>query len=214
MVGEAINPELIKRRMWLDYQRASNDPANARLECVHGLLDELSDPGMELERFLWDAANTISSKLCINQVTIGLKDPKDGLYRYKAMCGLKDSEWEAHKRLSYTRELFDVQDVYKYKEISKHTRLYLAEDNPYAAGEDDTYDKEVMLQSKRNSLEDTIEGDYLDTLVFGRNDELIGWIELSGMNNGKFPDGQTLISLELLASVVGVAIALLGSSAV
>jgi hypothetical protein len=191
MVGEAVNPEIIKRRMWLDYQRVSNDPANDRLECVHELMDELVDPTVDL-------------------VTIGVRDPKDGLYRYQAMCGLEDSEWEAHKKLSYTREQFDSQDVYKFKEISKHTRLFLVEDNPYGDGEDNTYRKDLMLQDKRSSLEDTIEGDYIDTLVFGKNDELIGWIELGGMKNGKFPDGQTLITLELLAAVIGAALTLLG----
>jgi hypothetical protein len=211
MVGDAINPELIKRRMWLDYQRASNDPGNDRLECVHELMDRLVDPSVDLHGFLQEAANMISLKLCIKEVTIGLKDPEDGLYRYEAMYGLEDSEWDAHKKLSYSREQFDTQDVYKFKEISKHTRLFLAEDYPYAVGEDGTYSKELMLQSKRSSLEDTIEGDYLDTLVFGSKDELLGWTEISGMNNGKFPDGQTLITLELLASVIGVAITLLGS---
>ena len=213
MVGEAINSELIKRRMWLDYQKASNDPANDRLECVHELMDKLVDPSMERERFLWDAANTISSKLAIEEVTIGVRDLKDGLYRYQAMCGLEDSEWDAHKKLSYTREQFDTQDVYKYKEISVHTRLFLVEDNPYGAGEDDTYKKDLMLHDKRSSLEDTIEGDYLDTLVFGKNNELIGWIEIGGMKNGKFPDGQTIITLELLAAVIGAALTLLGPSA-
>src|SRR5512137_1913390 len=154
MIGEAVNPELIKRRMWLDYQRVSNDPANDRLECVHELMDELVDPTMELERFLWNAANHISSKLAISQVTIGLKDPKDGLYRYQAMFGLEDSEWEAHKKLAYTKDQFDTQDVYKFKEISKHTRVYLVEDNPYAEGEDNTYRKDLMLGDKRTSLED------------------------------------------------------------
>jgi hypothetical protein len=210
MVGEAVNPEIIKRRMWLDYQRVSNDPANDRLECVHELMDELVDPTVDLGRFLWNATNTISSKLAISQVTIGVRDPKDGLYRYQAMCGLEDSEWEAHKKLSYTREQFDSQEVYKFKEVSKHTRLFLVEDNPYGDGEDNTYRKDLMLQDKRSSLEDTIEGDYIDTLVFGKNDELIGWIELGGMKNGKFPDGQTLITLELLAAVIGVALTLLG----
>jgi hypothetical protein len=210
MVGEAVNPEIIKRRLWLDYQKASNDPGNDRLECVHELLDELVKPDVCLREFLQTAANTIGSKLCISEVTIGLRDPKDGLYRYFSMHGLEDSEWEAHKKLSYTSDQFESQGPYKFKELSKHTRLFLVEDNPYGEGEDDTYSKELMLQSKRNSLEDAIEGDYLDTLVLGRNNDLLGWIEYGGMTNGKFPDGQTLMSLELVAAVIAVGISLLG----
>jgi hypothetical protein len=122
------------------------------------------------------------------------------------MSGLSDSEWEAHKKLSYKREDFDSQEVYKFMQISKYTRLLLAEDNPYANGEDATYERELMLQSKRKSLDDTIEGDYLDICIFGKGDDLIGWIEISGMENGRFPDTETIKCLELLASVIGVAL--------
>jgi len=212
MVGDAVSPEIIKRRLWLDYQRASNDPANDRLECVDELLDTLVKPDIVLPEFLKTAANTIGSKLCLNEVTIGLRDPKDGLYRYEAMYGLDPSEWDAHKKISYAREQFESQGPYKFKELSTHTRLFLAEDNPYGEGEDGTYSKELMLKSKRNSLEDAIEGDYLDTLILGKNDDLLGWIEYGGMTNGKFPDGQTLISLELVAAVIAVGINLLGPS--
>lgn len=210
MVGEAVNPEIIKRRLWLDYQRANSDPANDRLECVQDLMDELVNPEITLRDFLQTAANMIGSKLCINEVTIGLRTPEDGLYRYYVMFGLEPSEWEAHKKISYWRDQFDSQGVYKFKELSKQTRLFLAEDNPYGEGEDETYSKELMLKTKRNSLEDAIEGDYIDTLVLGRNDDLLGWIEYAGMTNGKFPDGQTILSLELVASMIAVAINLLG----
>ena len=206
MVSSAINPELIKRRMWLDYQRATSDPSNA-IDCIHDLINELANPSLDMHQFLLDAAETINKRLCIEEVTIGLKSPQDGIFRYEVMSGLSDSEWEAHKRLTYTRDQFDNPDIYKFFRISKYTRLYLAEDNPYGNGEEETYDKSRMLESVRKSLEDTIEGDYLDIYILGKNDELEGWLEISGLNNGKFPDIQTLKVVELLASVIGIALA-------
>jgi hypothetical protein len=68
----------------------------------------------------------------------------------------------------------------------------------------------LMLQSARKSLDDTIEGDYIDVLILGKGEELLGWIEISGMQNGKFPDAQTLKCIELLATVIGVALARAG----
>ena len=53
-------------------------------------------------------------------------------------------------------------------------------------------------------MEDTIEGDYLDICIYGEDDDLLGWIEISGLTNGKFPDVQTIKCVELLASVIGV----------
>jgi hypothetical protein len=48
MVGEAVNPELIKRRMWLDYQKASSDPTNDRIGCVHLLMPSLTGIALAL----------------------------------------------------------------------------------------------------------------------------------------------------------------------
>ncbi len=202
-----LNPEIIKKRMWLAYQYACSNPANERVDCVHALITKLADPDIDMHMFLQEAADTINAKLAIKEITIGLRSLSDGLYRYEVMSGLSDQEWEAHKRLSYRHEDFYIQDVYKFMQISRYTRLLLAEDNPYANGEEATYERELMLQSKRKSLDDTIEGDYLDICIFGKGDDLIGWIEISGMENGRFPDTETIKCLELLASVIGVALA-------
>jgi hypothetical protein len=202
-----LNPEIIKKRMWLAYQYACSNPANERTDCVHALITKLADPDIDMHMFLQEVADTINAKQAIKEITIGLRSPSDGLYRYEVMSGLSDSEWDAHKRLSYKHEDFYSEDVYKFMQISKYTRLLLAEDNPYANGEDDTYERDLMLQSKRKSLDDTIEGDYLDISIFGKGDDLLGWIEISGMENGRFPDTETIKCLELLASVIGVALA-------
>lgn len=201
-----VNTEIIKKRMWLAYQYACNNPANERMDAVQALVVKLADPGVDMHMFLQEAADTINTKLGIKETTIGLRSPSDELYRYEAMSGLTDSEWEAHKHLSYKHEDFYSQDVYKSMQISRYTRLLLAEDNPYANGEESTYEREVMLQSKRKSLDDTIEGDYLDICIFGKGDDLLGWIEISGMKTGRFPDAETVKCLELLASVIGVAL--------
>ena len=193
--------------MWLAYQYACSNPANERTDCVHALITKLADPDIDMHMFLQEVADTINAKQAIKEITIGLRSPSDGLYRYEVMSGLSDSEWDAHKRLSYKHEDFYSEDVYKFMQISKYTRLLLAEDNPYANGEDDTYERDLLLQSKRKSLDDTIEGDYLDISIFGKGDDLLGWIEISGMENGRFPDTETIKCLELLASVIGVALA-------
>ncbi len=201
-----VKPELIKKRMWLAYQYATSNPSNERMDCVHAMINKLADPTLDMKVFLQEVADTITNKLGMKEATIGLKEP-DGLYRYEVMSGLSDSEWDAHKALTYNYEDFYSQNVYKFMQISRYTHLSLAEDNPYATGEDATYEKDVMLHSKRKSLEDTIEGDYLDMLIYGKGEDLLGWIEISGMTSGHFPDVETIKCLELLASIIGIALA-------
>ena len=207
MGSEVIKPDVIKRRMWLEYQYASTNPTGERIDCVHHLINELADPNADMHTLLQDAADTIRNRIGVKEVTIGLKSPSDGKYRYEVMSGLHDDNWEAHKQLAYTFEEFFSQDVYRFMQISKYTRLYLAEDNPYDSDEEGTFHRDVMLQSARKSLDDTIEGDYIDILILGKGEELLGWIEISGMQNGKFPDAHTIKCIELLASVIGVALA-------
>ena len=202
-----VKPELIKKRMWLAYQYACSNPSNERMDCVHSLITSLADPKLDMNKFLQDVANMIDNKLGIKETTIGLKDSSDGLYRYVVMSGLTETEWDAHKKLAYRYEDFFSQTVYKFMQISRYTHLLLAEDNPYGEGEDATYEKDLMLQSKRRSLEDTIEGDYLDIMIYGKGDDVLGWIEISGMKSGHFPDVETIKCLELLASVMGIALA-------
>jgi len=205
MGSEAINPEVIKKRMWLDYQYSCANPAHEHLDCLLTLVTELADPQLDIRKFMKDTADAMTERLGVKEVTIGLRHD-DGLYRYEVMSGLTEERWMAHAALAYRYEDFLESSIYKFKQISKFTKLFLAEDNPYGAGEELTYSKTEMMKSERKSLEDTIEGDYLDISIFGKGDELLGWIETSGMMNGKFPDVQTIKSIEVLATVIGVAL--------
>lgn len=197
--------------MWLAYQYSCSNPSNERLDCIHSMINKLADPGLDMKAFLQEVADTINNKLGIKETTIGLKDKTDGLYRYVVMSGLSDSEWDAHKALAYRYEDFYSQNVYKFMQISRYTHLSLIEDKPYTDDEGATFEKDLMLQSKRKSLEDAIEGDYIDILILGKGDDLLGWIEISGMKSGRLPDVETLKCLELLASVLGIALAHSGS---
>lgn len=202
----AVNPDLIKKRMRLAYQYACGNPANERMDCVHNLITKLADADIDMHVYLQEVADTVCERLGIQEITIGLRSPSDGLFRYEVMSGLTETEWAAHKPLSYKHEDFFDSPVYKYMQISRFTHLFVAEDHPYANGEEATVEMDVMLQSKRKSLEDAIEGDYLDILIFGEGDDLLGWIEISGTKNGLFPDVETIKCLELLATVIGVAL--------
>ncbi|UCE81390.1 MAG: hypothetical protein JSV94_02960 [Methanobacteriota archaeon] len=206
MVDKTIDHELVKKRICLSYQYDSADPANERLDCVHSLTVALADRQLSIRDFLQNAADIIRDKFWVKEITIGLRDRADGLYRYEVMSGLDEGSWEAHRQLAYTLEQFEDSELYKSAQISNLTRLFLAEDNPYGSDEERTFNRELMLQSSRRSLDETIEGDYIDVRILGRDGVLLGWIEISGTTDGKFPDVHTIKCLELLASILGVAL--------
>jgi len=206
MESRTINPELIKKRMSLSYQYDSADPANERLDSVISMIAVLADQQLSVREFLQSAADVIREKFWVKEVTVGLRSPADGLYRYEVMSGLNDSSWQAHRQLAYTLDQFEDPELYKSTQISTLTRLFLAEDNPYGKNEERTFNRELMLQSSRKSLNETIEGDYIDVRILGKDGALLGWIEISGTTDDKFPDVHTIKCLELLASVLGIAL--------
>jgi len=203
---KAVNPEAVKRRMWIDYQYADKDRTNSLLAILRDIAQVLMDPSRSLRMLMQEAANTIQRKLWIKEVTIGLKDLADGTYKYEVMAGLKESTWSAHRSIAYTIEEFNNPTQYKGKQISRFTKLFLSEDDPYAKNEVQTYDKPIMLQMARRALDDSIEGDYLDINILGSDDELLGWIEISGTVTGKLPDIATIRTIEGMASVLALAI--------
>ena len=205
-MGSDVSLEAVKRKVWIEYQYSGKDRMSDVLDSMQNFLSCLRDPSTETRKMLLMAADLVHDRLWIKDVTIGLKDPRDGKFKYEVMRGLKPATWDAHKKIAYTFEQFSDANIYKPKDISKFTKLFLSEDNPYANGEEQTYERPIMLKSRRRALDDSIEGDYLDIYILGRNDELIGWIETSGTVTNKLPDTSTIKTIELLASLIGVAL--------
>lgn len=202
----SVSLEAVKRKVWIEYQYSSKDRTNDILDALQDFASLLRDSSVETKKILQNAADLVHDKLRIKDVTIGLKNPKDARFRYEVMKGLKPIAWDAHKRIAYTHEQFSDVNIYKPKHISKFTNLFLSEDNPYADGEEMTYEVPSQLKSSRRALDDSIEGDYLDVHIFGKNQEIIGWIEVSGTVTNKLPDTATIKSIELIASLLGVAL--------
>jgi hypothetical protein len=162
----------------------------------------------DLDEFMNEALNLVRRRLWIREVTVALKDRRDGKFRYRYQAGLRREAWDAHLVLEYTPNDYLDPTVYKTREISKLTTLFLAEDNPYGKNEDGTFSRPAMLESRRVTTEDSIEGDYFDVWIVGRDKEVLGWLEFNGTTAGKFPDTMTLKWMELISAMMAAALML------
>jgi len=196
----------IPGKMKLDYLHATTDPTQKRLEGLQGLLAHMRTPGTKLDDLLQEAAAFISRQFGIDGVAIGLKDPKDGLYRYRAMAGFREDAMESLKRIAYRKEQFYADSHFVGTDISKLSRIYLAEDNVLTNDEEKTFNRPGLLAMKRRTVTDSLEGDYIDTKILGHLDDLVGWIEISGTRTMKLPDAVTIRWVETVASIIGTAI--------
>ena len=201
-----ISAKDVVMRMKIDYSRGVKDQTTKGLEAICRLCWEFERPNVNSEVMMKEIADTILRLFSIESVGIGVRDPVDKLYRYKVIGGLDKEIEDGYKKLTYTKEQLLAPSTYPSYEISKHTRLFLAEDHPYAEGEEFTYRRPGMLGMKRRDVTDSLEADYLDILFHDQDGEVLGFIEISGTRMKKLPDATTTKWIELLAAVLGIVI--------
>jgi hypothetical protein len=200
--------ESVKRRLKLDYLRVKNEHNSKSLEIYSQLLAHLNKPQLSIEEMSQEATALIQRQFRLRWCMIGLRDA-DGLYRYHVNTGMRDDSWSRQKARQYTLEDFNIGAAnYKAGEISKLSRVYLEEENPLGKNDEGVVNRPALLRLKRKSDDDVLEADFLDTLILGPGDELLGWIEYSGTVVGKFPDALTIRHIEIVAQILAAAIQL------
>jgi hypothetical protein len=203
---ESTSHRTIPDKLKYDYLRSAVEPVQKSQEGIQTLLAHFRKPRIDIDALLLDAANLISRQYGIADVAIGLRDPKDGLYRYRAMMGFRDNAIDGHKAIAYTKEQFSDGCEFDGHDISKYSRIYLEEDNMLSEEERKTYNRPALFARRRLNASDSLEGDYIDVKILGLGDDLLGWIEISGTRTMKLPDATTIRWIEVIASVVAAAL--------
>ena len=202
----AVNPKEVALRMRLDYSRGVKDHTTRAMEAVCDLCWKLEQPHFTADSFVRDAAELIFKLFGIESVAIGVRDPVDGLYRYKAVVGLEKEIADGFSNLTYTREQLLNSSTYPSHEISSHTSLFLSEEHPYAEGEEFTYRRPGLIGMKRRTVTDSLEADYLDIFFHEPDGNILGFIEISGTRLRKLPDAATIRWIELIGALLSVAV--------
>lgn len=201
-----IQPRDVAQRLRLDYMTMQREPTARALEAMCTLLNNLHKPQISVRGMMEEAASLMQKLFALREVSLGLRSPTDGIYRYEVLLGHRPEAEAATRRIQYTEEDFWNGTKYKSTSISKLTRLFLAEDNPYTNNEKDSYSRPFMLEFKRTALDEAVEGDYIDVIIPGPSGETLGWIEFSGTRAGKLPDPMTIRWVEAVATIIGVAL--------
>ena len=147
-VQPTIDHRTIPDKIKLDYSHGIRDPTLKTLEGVQILLSHFQGSHMDIDKLLSEAAEFISRQFGIDNVAIGLRDPKDALYRYRAMVGFRGDALEAHKKIAYKKEQFFEDDEFHSVKISKYSRIYLAENNVLTEEERGAYNRPALLTMK------------------------------------------------------------------
>jgi len=187
------------------YATPSKDESEKFIEGVQGFVSRLQ-MNISMQRLLLDAARLVHSLLQFQEVSIGIKDPVDGKYRYVAVVGYTKDAEDALKKSSYTYDEFISQQEFPGIRISKMLDLLIGENQPSLEKEKKCWNRPTQLASARKSSDEFTEADYLDVHMYASGTDLVGWIEVSAPKDGKMPSGQTLKRLEIFGSILTIAI--------
>lgn len=196
----------IPHRLKFEYSHKLKDPTQKSLEALQSLLEYFTRPVMDSRELMKQVAETICKQFGIDNCTMGIRSPEDGKYRYIMFVGYREDAAQNMLKLEYTYDQFVNAGEFNGTMISKYTKIYLGEDNEYRELEKLAYNRPVLLGLRRRSLNDSLEADYIDTYIFGQNEELLGWIEFSGTRTGKIPEAATIRWIEAAAAVISAAI--------
>jgi len=150
-----------------------------------------------LKELLDYSARTIYRIFGFKEIAIGVKDQKDGIYKYVTLIGFTKEAEKAQRKQTYTFE--EILDYGKYPGI----KLSTVSDFCIMGGLREAYNRPHELDKKRESMDDFIEGDYIDISIYDSRLQLIGWMELANPKNSKIPSKQTLLWIELFTSILG-----------
>jgi hypothetical protein len=165
-------------------------------------MDLARQPGLSANDVIHEAAMAIYRFFPFREISFGLKSPVDDRYRYQEILGHTAVATEALRKLSYSYEEFFSQRDYPAFWLSKYTEVALVEEQPFLESEKDTYNRPTKLSEARKSIDDFVEGDYIDIYMYGPKDEMIGWVELSATKNGKMPSAFVIKQLEAFVTII------------
>jgi len=201
-----VDPQEVARRLRADYSHGLMDHTSKALEEICELGWKLERSDMQIQGFLSEMADLISRRFGISSVSIAVWDPKDKLYHYRAVNGIDKEVVEDYMRIAYTKAQVNDNSTYPCHEISSHTKVYLTEEHPYAQGEEFSYKRPGLIGMKRRAPTDSLEADYIDFFFYGKDKEILGWIETSGTRLRKLPDATSIRWIELIALMAGQAL--------
>jgi hypothetical protein len=203
-----VNADSVKRRLKFEYLRVKNEHESKSLELFTQLLNHVHKPDLSVMNLIQEATLVIQKQFRFRWCMIGLREP-DGWYRYLVNTGMREDAWARQKAKQYKLSDFDPNAVnYKAGEISKLSRVYLEEDNQLGKDDEGVVNRPALLHLTRKAEDDVLEADFLDTLIMGPGDELLGWIEYSGTVTGKMPDAMTIRHIEVISNILASAILL------
>lgn len=187
------------------YGRQPRDENEKILDGILKFAMQVNTEDLNRPRLLQEAAKMIHRLFQFEEITIATRDD-DGLFRFGAFIGFTQEAERSMRARTYTEEEVLQLDKKQGIRISKLSEMAISEAEPIRKGEEAEYNRPIMINVPRKSLEEFTPGDYISVYLMGLDDETIGFLELSAPRDRKMPQGSTLKWIELFSLVIAAAI--------
>lgn len=198
-----ITPADFRRHIVTRYSRLSENEDEKIMDSIMDLMI-LSNPwrrGKSLDSFLEKVASIMQRELFFREISIGLRDRFDGMYRYKLIKGHSKDATDSTKRMEYTYD--DMIDAAKYPAIKFGKNIM---ELSSAVNEDKeewaTFTSPSLINAPRKSIDTLIEADYFHAYLRIGTGELIGFMEFSKWKRGALPPRRIIKWVELLSTII------------
>jgi len=187
------------------YRQLPRDDNERILDAVLRFWQQVQDGKLSKDSLLQEVAEVIHRSLMFQEIAIALKDPKDDLYTYQTFVGFTKDAIEDMRSQAYSEAEARAFDRLPGIKVSKLIEFTISE-APQKAGEEAQFNRPILAAMPRKADDEFTFGDYMNIYICGKDDELLGFIEVSGPRDGKMPTGNRMKGLELLASMTGIAL--------
>lgn len=181
------------------YTPVPKDDFEKMIDSILTLVDMGHDRKQPLSLTLDFAAKMLFRMFKFREIAIGLKDKKDGLFRYEIILGFRKEVEDRYHRTAYTHE--DMVSTEKYHSIRMGRTAEFFPVEGVVQEESDLFNRPFQLGAQRKAQDDFHEGDYIDVFMFSQNREPIGWFELANPMGDKLPPRSDIRSIELIVGI-------------
>jgi len=185
------------------YRQIPRDENEKILDALLKLFFEFQEKNTTCQEILQRAADVIHRVLPFQEIALGIRNPKDGLFRYDVILGFTKDAEEHLKSQAYTMDEMIALDRNPGVRVSKLIELTIAEAPIRKSGDEAQFNRPNLISTPRKSEEDFAFGDYMDIFIRDMNNDVIGFIEVSGPRDWKMPSASRMKWLELFAMIIG-----------
>jgi len=181
------------------YSPVPKDEQEKIIDNILTLIDMGHDRKQPLKSTLEFAAKMIFKLFDFHEICVGLRNRKDGYYRYDVIFGYRKEIEENFRRLKYDYEDMVSKERFPFITLGRLSELDPVEGLP--EHERDLFNRPYALSVQRKTPDEFHEGDYIDVWMYSHNRELIGWFELASPMNDKLPTRSQMRWIELIVAV-------------